>query len=257
MERSLDTEQDVKISIKEHLIQHSDKKIVAIIPARGSSKKIPRKNIMPLSGKPLIAWTIETSLKCQCLDRVIVSTEDAEIADISKKYGAEIPFMRSMDLSQDSTPDLPVCQHALRQMADNENYYPDIVVWLRPTCPLRRVEDIKSAVDKLIETGADCVRSVTQVEHHPYWMKRLEEDRLQPFLKDKDEKKYYQRQLLPELYRLNGVVDVVWAKNVLMKQQLFSGDMRAVIIPYEFSVDIDTELDFMLAEAILERQRHD
>ncbi len=239
------------------MIKRSDKKIVAIIPARGGSKKIPRKNIMLLAGKPLIAWTIEMALKCQCIDRVIVSTDDTEIADTSRKYGAEIPFMRPMDLSQDSTSDLAVCQHALRQIADNENYHPDIVVWLRPTCPLRRVEDIKAGVDKLIETGADCVRSVTQVEHHPYWMKRLEEDRLQPFLKDKDEKKYYQRQLLPELYRLNGVVDVVLAKNVLMKQQLFRGDMRAVIIPSEFSVDIDTELDFMLAETILERQKRD
>ena len=138
-------------------------------------------------------------------------------------------------------------------MAEQEDYHPDIVVWLRPTCPLRRAEDIEAAIDKLIKTGADCVRSVSLVKHHPYWMKRLEEDRLSPFLKDKDESKYYQRQLLPELYWLNGAVDVVWAKNVLEQKLLFWGDMRAYIMPPELSLDIDTELDFMLAEAILKR----
>lgn len=201
----------------------------------------------------MLAWTIEAALKCQCIDRTIISTEDVEIAEISRKHDAEVPFMRPIELSQDNTSDLLVCQHALKWMAEHEDYHPDIVVWLRPTCPLRRAEDIEAAIDKLIKTGADCVRSVSPVKHHPYWMKRLEEDRLSPFLKDKDERKYYQRQLLPELYHLNGAVDVVWAKNVLEQKLLFWGDMRAYIMPPELSLDIDTELDFMLAEAILKR----
>lgn len=205
----------------------------------------------------MIAWTIETSLKCKYIDRVIVSTDDAEIADISKKYGAEPPFMRPENISQDNTPDFPVYKHALMHLADNENYHPDIVFWLRPTCPLRRLEDVESAVHKLIETGSDCVRSVTHVKHHPYWMKYLEDDRLIPFLEGKDEKKYYQHQLLPDLYYLNGVVDVVLAKNVQTQQQLFCGDIRAIVTPSEFSIDIDSNSDFALADAVLERQKHD
>jgi CMP-N,N'-diacetyllegionaminic acid synthase len=237
------------------LIESSDKKIMAIIPARGGSKRVPRKNLALLAGKPLIAWTIEKSLRCQCIDRVIVSTEDAEIADISRKCGADVPFMRPTELSRDNTPDLPVCRHALEWMAEHENYHPDIIAWLRPTCPLRRVEDIRSAVEKLIETKADCVRSVSCVKHHPYWMKRLKEDRLIPFMDNKNEKEHYQRQLLPELYHLNGAVDVVWAENVLKEELLFAGDMRAYVMPPEFSEDIDTELDFAIVEAILERYR--
>ena len=216
---------------------------------------MPRKNLALLAGKPLIAWTIEKSLRCQCVDRVIVSTEDAEIADISRECGADVPFMRPTELSRDNTPDLPVCRHALEWIAEHENYHPDIIAWLRPTCPLRRVEDIQSAVEKLIETKADCVRSVSCVKHHPYWMKRLQEDRLLPFMEDKDEKEYYRRQLLPPLYYLNGAVDVVWVENVLKEELLFTGDVRAYVMPPEFSEDIDTEFDFVIVEAILERRR--
>ena len=103
---------------KEFLIESSDKKTMAIIPARGGSKRVRRKNVALLAGRPLIAWTIEKSLKCQCIDRVIVSTEDVEIADISRECGADVPFMRPTELSRDNTPDLPVCRHALEWMAD-------------------------------------------------------------------------------------------------------------------------------------------
>lgn len=229
-------------------------KTLAIIPARGGSRTIPRKNIKLLAGKPLIAWTIDVSLGSELIDRVIVSTEDAEIADISRKYDAEVPFSRPSELAQDDTPDLPVCRHALMWLAEHQSYHPDIVVWLRPTCPLRRTDDVEAAINKLIRTGADCVRSVSLVEHHPYWMKRLERDRLLPFLEGKDERKYYQRQLLPPLYRLNGAVDVVRAKNVLEQGLLFSGDIRAYVMEPKFAVDLDNELDFILAEAILKRR---
>lgn len=235
----------------------SNKSAVAIIPARGGSKKIHRKNIKPLAGKPLVAWTIEAALGYRYFDRIIVSTEDAEIARISRKYPIEVPFLRPIELSQDDTPDLPVCQHALTWMAEHENYHPDIVVWLRPTCPLRRVEDIEAAIDKLTKSDADCVRSVSLVEHHPYWMKRLEQDRLLPLIEGKDETLYYQRQLLPPVYRLNGVVDVVRAENILKQDRLFAGDMRAYVMPSEFSMDLDTELDFMLAEFIINKTRND
>lgn len=231
--------------------------IIAVIPARGNSKRIPRKNVKLLGGKPLIVWTIEAAFKCRLIDRIIVSTDDDEIAEISRKNNAEVPFIRPADLAKDDTPDLPVCRHLLEYLAVNENYQPDIIVWLRPTCPLRRPEDIEAAVKKLIETNADCVRSVTQVEQHPYWMKRLEGDKLMSFIKDKDEQIYYQRQMLPILYCLNGAVDVVWSRNIGRQPRLFSGNMSAVVTPPEFSVDIDTEFDFILADAILKKVQND
>jgi len=228
--------------------------ILSIIPARGGSKRVAHKNIRTLAGKPLIAWTIETAISCQRLDRVIVSTDDEEIVDIARKYGAETPFVRPAELAQDDTPDLPVCKHTLSWLTRHENFCPDIVVWLRPTAPLRIIEDIDNAINLLFETDADCVRSVCPVEHHPYWMKRLEGNRFIPLIKGVDESKYYQRQLLPPVYRLNGAVDVFWRKTVLDKGFMYGGDMRGYVMPAERSVDLDSELDFALAELLLQRR---
>lgn len=170
---------------------------ICIIPARGASKGVNRKNIRQLGGKPLIAWTIKTSLSCSSLQRIIVSTDDLEIANIAKEYGAEVPFLRPPELAKDSTPDFPVYQHTISWLTEHENFQPDIVVWLRPTSPLRSVEDIKNAIDILVKSQADSVRSVCLSEHHPYWMKRLEGDRLIPFIDGFDERKFFRRQLLP------------------------------------------------------------
>lgn len=225
--------------------------ILSMIPARGSSKSVPRKNIRSLAGKPLIVWTIETALACPNLDRVIVSTDDEEIAQIASDHGAEVPFLRPAELAQDDTPDLPVYQHALSWLAEHEGYCPDVIVWLRPTVPLRAVEDVECAIEMLIRTGADCVRSICLTEHHPYWMKRLDGDRLVPFVDEIDESKYYRRQLLPPVYRLNGAVDVTWCKAVMGKGLLYGGDVRGYVMPVERSIDLDSELDFALAELLL------
>jgi len=228
---------------------------LCIIPARSGSKGVFRKNIRQLAGKPLIAWTIEVALVCPSLDRVIVSTDDQEIAEIARQYGAEVSFIRPAELAQDDTPDLPVCQHALSWLAEHEYYCPDIVVWLRPTAPLRTVQDVEAAIQLLIETGADCVRSVCLAEHHPYWMNRLDGDRLVTFLDGIDESRYYCRQLLPPVYRLNGAVDVTWCRTVTEKGLLYSGDVRGYIMPAERSIDLDIELDFALAELLLQRRK--
>ena len=230
------------------------RKVIAIIPARGGSKIVPRKNIRLLANKPLISWTIEKGLATTSINRVIVSTDDAEIAEITVKYGAEVPFLRPLELAQDDTPDLPVYLHVLNYLEQQENYNPDIVVWLRPTSPLRTIEDIENAINLLIDSDADCVRSVCLAEHHPYWMKKLEGDRLIPLLEGVDETQYYRRQLLPPVYRLNGAVDVSWCKNVLENQQLYFGNMGGYVMPPERSVDIDTELDFALAEILLKER---
>jgi len=229
--------------------------VVGVIPARGGSKGIHRKNIQLLAGKPLVAWTIETALACPSLDRAIVSTDDEEIARIAQHYGAEVPFLRPTKLAQDDTPDLPVYQHALSWLAKQERYRPDIVVWLRPTAPLRTVQDVEAAIQLLIDSGADCVRSVCPAEHHPYWMKRLDGNRLVPFVNGIDESKYYRRQLLPPVYRLNGAVDVTWYRTVMEKGVLYSGDVRGYVMPVERSIDLDSELDFAIADLLLQRRR--
>ena len=134
--------------------------VLAIIPARGGSKSIPRKNIRTFAGYPLIAYSIAAGLEAESISRVIVSTDDEEIAEIAKNYGAEIPFIRPEGLSRDDTPDLPVFQHALEWLKSNENYQPQIVVQLRPTSPFRRKEHINQAVWCLVERPeADSVRT--------------------------------------------------------------------------------------------------
>ena len=231
--------------------------VLAIIPARGGSKGVPRKNLRQLAGKPLIGWTIETALNCTSIDRVIVSTDDIEIARGARDFGAEIPFTQPKELALDNVPDFPVCYYALHWLETHESYTPDIVVWLRPTAPLRRIEDINAVINILISTGADSVRSVSPATHHPYWMKRLEGDILTPFMEGGfDERNYPQRQSLPSVYYLNGVVDATWAHNVTQKNFLFGGDMRGYVIE-EFSPDMDTELDFIITESWIKWRRED
>lgn len=227
-------------------------KVIAVIPARGGSKGVPRKNIRPLAGKPLIAYTIETALQSKSLDRVIVSTDDEEIAKIAQGYGAEVPFMRPKELAGDTVPDLPVFKHALNNLEESERYHADLMVNLRPTAPLRILEDIDTAVQKLINTNADSVRSVCKVEHHPYWMLKVIGDRAYPLI-EVEENKYPRRQDLPPIYRLNGAVDVSRRDNIIEKNTLYGEDIRVIIMDQARSIDIDTELDFAIAEMILKK----
>lgn len=236
------------------MLDDGKKHILAIIPARVGSKEIPRKNIKDLAGKPLIAWTIETALNTPCLERVIVSTDDQKIASIARRFGSDVPFLRPHEFARNDTPDLPVYQHALTWLDENENYRPEIVVWLRPTAPMRTSEDIQGAVNKLLETNADWVRSVCLVEHHPYWMYRIEGDRLVSFVEGVDIQKYIRRQLLPSAYRVNGAVDITWRKTITEKEHLYIGDVRGYIMPAERSLDIDSELDLALVELLLQRR---
>jgi len=226
----------------------------AFIPARGGSKTVPRKNIRLLAGKPLIAWTIETALACPSLERVIVSTDDPEIAGIARQYGAETPFLRPAALAQDDTPDLPVYRHAYEWLRDREDDPPDVVVWLRPTAPLRTVEDVEGVIRLLATSGADSVRSVCPAQHHPYWMKRLEGDRLLPFDATIDISNYYRRQLLPPAYRLNGAVDALRCRAAPAEGMLFGGDMRGYVMPEARSLDLDTEFDFAVLELLFEQR---
>ena len=151
--------------------------VLALIPARGGSKSIPRKNIRPFAGHPLIAYSIAAGLWAETVTRVIVSTDDNQIAAVARRYGAETPFLRPDEYSQDNTPDLPVFQHALNWLAEHEGYRPEIVVHLRPTSPFRRVSHIDEAVYRLLaRPEADAVRTVCVPFQNPFKMWRIEPD---------------------------------------------------------------------------------
>ena len=221
-------------------------KILAIIPARGGSKGVPRKNIRELAGKPLIAWTIEETKKSRYIDRCIVSTEDDEIATVAKKWGGEIPFMRPGELAQDGTPGIEPVLHAINLLPDY-----DIIVLLQVTSPLRTVEDIDGCIEKCLREGAESCVSVTEVESSPYWMYTLQDKNVIKPLLMIDKEKSYQRQKLPKVYQLNGAV-YVCNRSFLIKEKDFIGENTlGYIMPNERSYDIDTVLDFKLVECLM------
>ncbi len=237
------------------------KKILAIIPARGGSKGVPRKNIKNLAGKPLLAWTIEEAKKSKFIDRIIVSTEDEEIAQIAKKYGAEVPFMRPQELAKDLSLDIDFLIHALDWLDQNESYTPDIVLRLPPTSPLRRVEHIDEGIMKLLDTPeAHSVRSITKANRHPFKHWKISPDGkfIEPFLPKEvtgfDQPHVMPRQLLPDAYIQTGAVDVVW-EDVLRKYNSPVGEKTTYfMMDQDDSVNIDYPEDFELAEIILNRR---
>ena len=227
-----------------------EQKILAVITARGGSKGIPQKNIKMLLGKPLIAYTIKVALQSKTLNRTIVSTNDETIAHISKQYGAEVPFLRPQHLATDTATSLSVLQHAVRYLEEKEDYLADIIVCLQPTSPLRSAEDIDQAVNLCFATGTDSVVSLCQAEHHPYWMKKVVAGRIYPLM-EVDDEKYQRRQDLPPVYQLNGAIRVI-KRNILLEEERMAGDNTlAYIMPQERSIDIDTPIDFKIAELIL------
>ena len=223
---------------------------VAIIPARGGSKGIPRKNIKELCGKPLIAHIIETALKVKELDSVVVSTEDKEIAEIAKKYGAEIPFIRPGELARDETPTLPVLQHAVKYLEEEENYKPEIVVLLYATSPLLRAGRVSEAIEMLKEGGFDSVLSVEEDKGH-YW---IEKDGKHARLYPKDPKN---RQFEKPLLKENGAI-YVYKRDVLMKEgKINSGKRGLLIMQKGESIDIDEPIDFEIAEFFMRGREHE
>jgi len=223
-------------------------KVLGVIPARGGSKGVPRKNIREVAGKPLIAYTIEAALK-SVVERVVVSTDDPEIARVAKECGAEVPFIRPAELARDEVVTEPVIMHAV-QFVEEHGYRPDIVAQLFPTNPLRTAGDIDLTIEKLIETGADAVITVNAVIEHPNWMVKLDGDRVKRI----STKPIGQHQDQEELYFFNGAL-IATKRDVLMEgRDIFSKDCRAIIIKRDRAVDINTELDLIIAEALLRRR---
>ena len=230
-------------------------KIIAVIPARGGSKEIPRKNIKKLCGKPLIGYTIETALETDIFDRIIVSTDDLEIASVSEKYGVEVPFMRPKYLSGDNVPILPVIQHVINELK-KEHYEPDIVTILQPTNPFRKSEDIVRAINKIIERNVDCVVSLSEVSQHPFRMRKMLYDRPLPLFAVGQKKLYAQRQDLPTIFMMDGAIQVSRTKTMMNSKNFYSEDVCGIEIDKISAFDIDTHFDFSIAETIL-KENHE
>jgi CMP-N-acetylneuraminic acid synthetase len=227
-------------------------KVLAFIPARGGSKGVPRKNIRLVHGKPLIAYTIETALEAKHLfHRIIVSTDDKEIADVAQRYGAEVPFLRPAELAGDDVPMVPVLQHAVRFIEQQDKIRLEWLCLLQPTDPFRIVEDIEAALRLGQTGGCDSVISVAQVfAVHPILMKRIENGRLLPYCVE--EKEGTRRQdYQPPAYMRNGAIYLT-RRDVLMERNSIWGDViRPYIMPPERSVGVDSELDLKLVELLM------
>lgn len=229
--------------------------VLAIIPARGGSKSIPRKNIRAFAGHPLVAYSISAGLAASSVDRVIVSTDDEEIAAVSCRYDAEIPFMRPAEYSQDDTPDLPVFRQALEWLVEHEGYAPDIVVQLRPTSPFRRVRHIDSAVELLLaRPDADAVRTVCVPFQNPFKMWQIDSHGfMRPLMQTEHPEPYnLPRQALPDVYWQTGYVDATRAHTILKKDSMTGENILPLIIGAEEWVDIDSKDDWRRAERLLE-----
>lgn len=224
--------------------------VIAIIPARGGSKGIKRKNLVPFNGIPLVANSIIHGLEAGLVNRVLVSTDDAEIRNVAQTFGAEAPFLRPAELAEDHVLDLPVFEHALRFLEETEGYRPDLVVHLRPTAPYRKPEWIDSAIRLLGEhPEADSVRSVSEPDKHPYRIFSISADGfLDPIMKHEHPVPYLlRRQDLPPVYYYNCVIDITRPSTIFGKQSMTGDRIYPYIMNPDEVIDIDSPRDLEIA----------
>lgn len=215
-----------------------NKKVLAIIPARGGSKGVPRKNIRNLAGKPLISWTIEEAKKSKYIDRLILSSEDDEIIKIAKEHGCEVPFVRPNELAQDDTPGIEPLLHALKEVEGC-----DYVISLQPTSPLRTADEIDGCIEKMLATNSPACVSVTEPTHSPYWMYKVnDKEKMIPLIEQ--DRFAIRRQDLQAVYALNGAVYVAEVDWLKQSKSFLTEETAAFIMPNNRSYDIDTEEDF-------------
>ncbi len=227
--------------------------VLAIIPARGGSKGIPRKNIKEFAGYPLISYSIAAGLQAETVTRTIVSTDDEEIAAVAREWGAETPFLRPVELASDQSLDLPVYQHALKWLKEQEGYEPDVVVQLRPTSPVRPVDCVDGAVRMLLKNPqADCVRGVVPAGQNPHKMWRRDDGsgKLSPLLSVPgiDEPYNAPRQILPPVYWQTGHIDAIRPETILKKESMTGDTIMGMVIDPQFTIDIDTPKDWARSE---------
>ncbi|HBQ37519.1 MAG TPA: acylneuraminate cytidylyltransferase family protein [Candidatus Omnitrophica bacterium] len=228
--------------------------VLALIPARGGSKGLPRKNLRLLAGKPLVVHSIEQALQSSWITRVVVSTDDPEIADVARQAGAEVPFLRPAALAQDETPDWPVFHHALEWLDMQARYHPTLVVHLRPTTPIRRVEVMEEAICAFQQhTDADSLRSISPACYSPYkmWVMNatgwLEPVALPPGQREPGNTP---RQALPPAYQGNGYIDITHPEVILTLKSMTGRRILPFLI-HESCVDIDDQRDLELAERLM------
>ena len=214
--------------------------VLAIIPARAGSKRLPGKNLIPLAGKPLLAWTIAAARASRSVTRTVVTTEDDQIADCARRHGAEVPLMRPSSMARDDSPGMDPILHMIEWLADHERYRPDVIVALQPTSPLRTAEDIDAALD-LLNGGASSVVSVAPVAAAASWLRTISKDgRAQPVTGTSD-----------PIYVLNGAIYAARTDVVLSRREMDDGSPLAYVMPRDRSVDIDSREDFELAERLM------
>lgn len=235
-------------------------RILGLIPARGGSKGVPRKNIIPLCGKPLIAYTIETSSKSRLIDAVIVSTDDREIARIAEQYGGDVPFLRPPELAGDDSPDIDFLKHAVEWVETNRDWHPEILVILQPTLPFRTVEDIDNTLQFMIDQNCDSVRTLVQPTHcSPFKMWFLDDIRtgkISPVLKTD----FYEelltdvpRQKLRPAYWQPGIV-IATRPEFVKQGKVFGPDLRGYVIEMKNAYDIDEPADLEFAEYLMQKR---
>lgn len=237
------------------------KNVLVIIQARGGSKGIPGKNIKELCGKPLIAWTIEAAKLAKTVTRVIVSTDDSQIAEVAKKFGAEVPFLRPAELAGDGAKSIGLLEHALNWLKEKENYKADVVVQLKPTNPLRTAETIDQAVlTYQTDPSVDAVITVVKAQIHPLktWRFDAKHEFLAPFVPEEvfgiKEAAKAPRQKLPEAYGNNSCVHVINPATILEKHSSIGTKIKGLALSREESINIDEPIDFEIAELILRKR---
>ncbi len=221
--------------------------ILAIIPARGGSKGIPLKNLQKLAGKPLIEYTIQSAKKSKKIDRIIVSTDNENIAKTVKKLGIQVPFLRPKNIAKSNSPAVDYVKHALKFLSSKEKYVPNIVIILQPTSPIRKEGMIDKSILILKKSRASCVISATKIKTHPYFSFRYDEKKyLKPF--KSDFQKYFQRQKFPDLFYPTGGIYTFWSNTLKKYDSIYGPRIKPLIIDQEDSVDIDNVFDLFISE---------
>lgn len=230
-----------------------NKKFLAIIPARGGSKGIPNKNIMPICGKPLIAYTIEAAKKSKYIDEIMVSTDSDIIKVIAQQSGAKVPFLRPAELSKDNVKSIDVVMHTI-DFYKNKNISFDYVILLQPTSPLRTVEHLDKAIEKLIESNKSSLVSVCEVDENPVLMRSIENEKLKEVISF--EGTNLRRQDLPAFYIFNGALYINSSDMIVQKKKFVDENTIPYVMDKESSIDIDTMLDARLVELIIKESMH-
>lgn len=227
--------------------------VLAVIPARGGSKGIPNKNLKRLGRLPLVAHTILAAKQARTLDRVILSTDSLDIANVGRRYGVEVPFIRPADLATDDAPMAPVLAHTVDWIEKDQEKPVDVVVSLLPTSPFRNAQHIDEGIRLLFKSGAESVVGLCKARHNPYWMWVIRDAAVKRLFSEGGN--FRRRQELPIVYRVNGALYAT-RRHVIMDQgQVLGREVRGLIMTEEDSIDIDTPLDFILAERLLGLRR--